>query len=497
MQERVRRLVIMMGIIPLGLIVTRLINFQVPFSADLSRYLWFGYYLFLLMLPVALMWLAWAIDKPDDGPGAVFRRPKWLLLLSLLNGLLVALVFTNDLHGLVFRFDLSSPDWHVDYGYGFGFYIVQVGCWLPVAVAILAMLYKSRRSLRKRGVIFLLALFMLFALYALAYYLRIPIARESDYSMTVGLAVLLIMEVAIRSGIIPVNTKYKTLFTHSQLSMRIIDFKKITALSSASAEWYDYDTFASALQYYPAPAAQDEDTLVFAAPVVGGYALWQEDISGLNRLHAEIEESIAKQKAANAMLVEEEEVRRAAQEEIEKTQLMEQLDNEIAGHIIRLTTMIEQLEGASDKQKSTARISLLLCYIKRRCNMFFHEREAYVLPADELTVYLDEMAEIAGYSNVKVLVTSMLNTGVPARQATLLYDFFYSVVNWASWLGGLHMLAHLGVENGSLVLRLLPSEDAKSYHMEKGLQKAIAAAGGTFGIKDLDDAVGLSVSFPE
>jgi len=385
----------------------------------------------------------------------------------------------------------------MNYGYGVGFYLVQICCWAPVVFAIFKMLQKSRKSFRKKGVFYLFVIMLLLVLYALAYLFRLTAARESDYMMVIGLFVLLLMEVAIHFGIIPVNSKYRTLFTHSHLCMRIIDAEKHTALSSASAVWYDYDTFANALESYPAPAAQDSDTLLFAAPIAGGYALWQEDISGLNRLHAEIEESIAKQKTANALLAEEEAVRRAAQEEIEKTLLMEKLEAEIAGSIIRMSTMIDQLEGEADKAKATARISLLLCYIKRRCNLFFHERERDMLPADELTVYFDEIAEIAGFSDVKVLVTSMLSAGLPVRQATLLYDFFYSVIYWASWHSGPYMLAYLGIEDGRVMLRLLPSEDANSFQLENSLKKAICAAGGVFAVKDLDDAVGLSLSFPE
>ena len=197
------------------------------------------------------------------------------------------------------------------------------------------------------------------------------------------------------------------------------------------------------------------------------------------------------------MLTQEEIIKRAAQEEVEKTQLIVQLESEISEHAIRLTTMIEQLENAVDKPKASARIALLLCYIKRRCNLFFKERETDVLSADELTVYLDEMAEIAGLSNVRIIVTSELTSPVSVRRATLIYDLFYSVVYWAAWLDSPNILAHLGVENGDLILRLLPSDDAHSYQMGKALEKAIALAGGRYFVKDLDETVGLSLSFPE
>jgi hypothetical protein len=358
------------------------------------------------------------------------------------------------------------------------------------------LLMKGWHSMRKRGAFFVLGLFALLALFAGAYIARVPIAAESDYTMVVGLVVLAFLETIIRCGIIQVNSNYAKLFTHSSLSMRIIDAEKRATLSSASAVWYDYDTFSMALAAYPQPAVQGEDTLLFAAPIVGGYALWQEDITSLNRLHYEIRESISKLEAANELLSKEEAIERAAHEEFEKTRLMEQLESEIASHAIKLSAMIEQLENAADQPKALARITLLLCFVKRRCNLFFREKEARDLPADELTVYFDELAEIAGFSGVQTIVTSELRTLVPVRHATLMYDLFYNVVYWATWTTGQRMLVHLGTESGNTVLRLLPSEDAASFRMEKSLKKSISQAGGTYEVKDLDDSYGFSLALP-
>jgi hypothetical protein len=140
---------------------------------------------------------------------------------------------------------------------------------------------------------------------------------------------------------------------------------------------------------------------------------------------------------------------------------------------------------------------LLLSYVKRRCNLFFLEKESVALPADELTVYFDELAEIAGYAGVQTIVTSEIKGHLALRHATLLYDLFYNVTYWATWITTPRILVHLGFEEGGPVLRLLPSEDAHSFQMEAALEKAIELAGGTYVVKDLDDAVGLSLSFFE
>jgi hypothetical protein len=322
--------------------------------------------------------------------------------------------------------------------------------------------------------------------------------------MVIGVFTLLFTESVIRSGMIPVNTKYAALFTHSPLGMQIADSRGNISMSSASAlKKYDSDTFRNALASCPSPARQDENTLLYATRIAGGYALWQEDIGGLNRLHKEMEESVSRLRAANAMLAEEEKIKRAINEENAKTRLMSQLEAEIAVHTAKLSAMIDRLESAperaKERQKETARIALLLCYVKRRCNLFFRERETENLPADELMVYIYELAEIADYTGVKVVVTNELKAQMSARRTTLFYDFFYYVADWAAQQDCHNIVVHLGSERENVVMRFLAPGDAGSFQASanKDFDAAVASAGGTCVVKDLEDAVGLSLSFPE
>ncbi|MGI5849519.1 MAG: hypothetical protein ACOX8Q_05580, partial [Christensenellales bacterium] len=304
-------------------------------------------------------------------------------------------------------------------------------------------------------------------------------------------------EVCMRTGMIPVNTKYERLFTHSPLNMQIVDSLGSPALSSATAERVDGELLDAALTAYPLPAERDEDTLLFATGITGGYALWQEDISSLNHLHTEIQESIHKLAAANAVLTEEAKIKQAMDEETARSQLMLQLENEITGHMIRLSAMIEQLDFLSGQPKEAAHIALLLCYVKRRCNLFFRARETKDLPADELMGYIDELVEMVVYADFKILVTSELEAAVSVRQATLFYDFFYAVIDWASKRACRYMIAHLGSEKETITMRLLPSCDTRFFELSTELNVAIRSAGGAFSIKDLDGAVGISLAFPK
>ena len=408
MSKAMRRAALLAAILLLGWIIVRLVKWQFIFASVGNRYLWYSYYLFQLSLPLVLLWLSWIVDKPGDA--IVF--PKWMWAPVFINAGVCLLTLTNEFHFLVFTLDGITPNGSTEYGYGVGFYLMTAGWVVPLLVSVIMLMAKSGGMIRKTGLIFPVTFFVLLALYGYGYFNRIPIAWESDITMVIGVFSLLFTEAVIRTGMIPVNTKYSGIFAHSPLGMRLIDDKGQPALSSASAVEFDGYTLTRAIEASPSPIRKGEDSLVYAAGITGGYALWQKDISDLNRLHMEIEESIRKLKTANSVLESKERIKRAIDEEHARTELMTQLEEEISGHIAELSTMIEQAENSADKPKETTKITLLLCYIKRRCNLFFREKEADVLPADELTVYLDELAEIAGYSDVKVFLSSELKADI-------------------------------------------------------------------------------------
>jgi len=474
MQKDVRRASLLIGILLLGWIMVRLLKYQMPFTGTLNRYFWYGFYLFVLALPLVLLWLAWSIDQPEDR----LKPPKWFAVPAA-AGVLVTLVFTNDLHNWVFRLDLSNPNWASEYGYGPVFYVVTAFWALFTLAALAIMMLRVRRNPRKWSILFPVGFFVLLMAYLVAYAMRIPLARESDLTMTAGIFILLSLETSIRAGMIPVNTKYKLLFTHSPLAMRIHDSADNIALSSASE-----------------PLRRDDDTLLFTAPIAGGRVLWQEDITALNRLHREVEEHTRRLQTANAILAEEEGIRRAVEEEKARLLILSQLEAEIAGHTARLSGMIE-------RQDRAARIALLICYIKRRCNLFFRDREAQSISVDELTVYMDELAEFAGYAGLWIVSASEMKTPIGLRRAALFYDVFYSVTDWAvsrikdQETSERHMLASLCREDGMLIMRLQCPKDVRPFQVENNLADAIAFAGGAIEVKDLGDAVGINLSFPE
>ena len=107
----------------------------------------------------------------------------------------------------------------------------------------------------------------------------------------------------------------------------------------------------------------------------------------------------------------------------------------------------------------TAYITLCLCHIKRRCNLFFLARQGEPLPGDELGMYLDELAELARYGGVNTLIRCGEIGALKLRGAALCYDFAFETISWTLREKATPLMGYLNAEGAQLVFRFLPGGD--------------------------------------
>lgn len=117
--------------------------------------------------------------------------------------------------------------------------------------------------------------------------------------------------------------------------------------------------------------------------------------------------------------------------------------------------------------------------------------------ANELIHYLEELSEISGYSNVQIAIINELQENLHIRYTTLFYDFFYSVTDLAIRESCPYIIVNIGIEEELLIMRILPSVEIGALETELKLMDAIIRAKGTIVRKDIEDTIGISISFPK
>ena len=490
MQKGVRRAVLTCSGLLVGWVAVRMLKYQMLSVSAANRYAWYLFYLFQIGIPLVILWLAWVIDKSEDA----VRPPSWWLTLCGAGVVLFFAVFTNDFHGLAFVLDLTRSDWSSNYSYGPIYYLVFAVIFAEILLSQVMLLRKSRQTVGNAGVFLLLGFYLLLMAYSVGYALRVSIVWETDMTITVGIFVLLFFETAIRMGLVPMNTGYRHFFAQSPQKLRITDFAGETVLSSVDAEPLDRRTVLCLLAG-DGPVPYGSDRLLYGNPISGGMVVWQEDMSSLNRLQRRLELSVEQLHAANALLVREEEVRGKLAAAKARTALFAGLEREIRHHLRQLSALLLATpEDEETRKPYLARVAMLVCYIKRRCNLFFPMQEDVGTADIELAVYLDELAEFAGFAGLKAICVCKLDCPISLRRVTLMYDLFYAVLSRMPACGGESAFLQVMEEEDEIVIKLLLDESG-SVAAEPSFAAQLEAADGRLLVKELSGAVGVQLRF--
>ena len=491
MRRDVRRVVSLLSWLTVGWLLLRLFKYQQLTEGTLTRMCWYGYYLFQLALPVVLLYLTEILDRAEGEKR--LAHPLWPPLVCYV--LSVLLVLTNDLHRLVFRFDLEG-NWASDYSYGLGYWLMIAFSLLFFVLAVVKLLYKGRKSAYWGGKLFSLLFCGGLIFYVIAYVYRVPLAWESDITVNICILSVLFFETVLHAGLVPVNIQYQRLFAFAPISLTILDENGRTVLSSRSAHPISRSIWKQLLMDMEQPLLRDSNTQLHAIPVRSGMAVWQEDLSRINRLKREIQDVQDRLEAANRLLREEGEIKKRLMTVEANRSLFEQLDRDMEQRVASLTRLIKTLPKTDKPKGLTAYITLCLCHIKRRCNLFFLARQGELLPGDELELYLDELAELARYAGLQTLIRCGQKEALEIRSAALCYDYAFETISWALKETASPLMGYLESEGSDLVFRFLPGGDPTQWHFSEELITSVSAMGGQIACKDLDDAFGICMRIP-
>ena len=519
-QKNIRRVILVAAFLIVGWVLIRVVKFDVMDESALTRYLWYSYYIFQSLLPLCLLRIASLIGAPEQGSGV---RVKWFLAVCSLNIVLVGLVMTNDLHGMMFKLDLSLPDWSNNYGYGFLYYTVMAVLLLQVIGGIVLMFTKIKNSPRRYGAVFPLIFTTGLIAYIAGYTLRIPLFAESDTTIVLCIFALLFLALCLQAGQIPVNIYYRSLFKNAAgLNLQITDMSGNIVIASNSfpvvsetgirVQGSGHSDCRGGWQSARQGSVDvgddgnrpvisdrdvvhiDENTLLLKHEISGGYAVWREDITLINKIKADIADSNRSLEAANTLL------HFDAQEKERSAQIRTQIEcyaafeKDIAVHEQRIAGLLDSVSGnGAEYMENLKKAALLICYIKRRSYFLYLTMEGRkAISFTEFAVYIDELAELARLAGIQCLSYCDLTGEVSLEQAMLFYDFWVSLLEWATENNENDVVLQTMAEDGRPTMRVTTGIGAMYYELPEKTAQELRAAGGTM-TKTEDKEVGFAV----
>lgn len=251
----------------------------------LGRHAWYLYYIPMIFIPTLLFFVSMYVYAKDEHQAK--RKWNWVAFVSLL---LVLLVLTNDLHGQVFRFHPDFADWDNDYSYAWGFYVVTVWEYLLYITAITILVAKSTITKIKHHAGILLVSFAIgLVLILLSVTGKMPELNGNDiiaFPEAFCFMAAAVLECCIQLGLIPTNESYQGLIRITSVPVQITDRDGHVIYKSETAQELTAEQIS-----FPDNTRIGEHTILRRMDIPGGYGFWQNDVSELDNLNEELEET--------------------------------------------------------------------------------------------------------------------------------------------------------------------------------------------------------------
>lgn len=428
-QKQVRRYLTGVSLLLILWFTLRSAKYFIFWQPNVTRYLWYLYYLPMLFVPTLALLIAMSLGKPDE-----YKLPKSVWLLFAVSGALLILVLTNDLHQLVFSFSKNADIWSDDsYGYGVCYFAVIGWQVLCAVAALVVMLFKCR--LKNRKLRFLPVIPLIVSLnYLVLNYIGIPWQKElfGDVTAFQSLMYMLCFEACIACGYIHSNSRYADLFASSVgTSAQITDTSFNVRYAAMDTKPISREKMMHAIQ---SPVALADGLNLHTMPIGGGYAVWTEDVSALLEARENFE-SLAEELAERNEILRYEYKREAKRRRVEEqNRLYDLLRCTTQAQINRISTLTKEYQKINKTEPTRAKtllaeIAVLCSYIKRRKHLtLLADRDCSVAMAELVGAFTESLQALTLLNVRTTFFADSRLSVLPGKSAAEIFDFYEQVI---------------------------------------------------------------------
>lgn len=428
-QKQVRRYLTGVSLLLILWFTLRSAKYFIFWQPNVTRYLWYLYYLPMLFVPTLALLIAMSLGKPDE-----YKLPKSVWLLFAVSGALLILVLTNDLHQLVFSFSKNADIWSDEsYGYGVCYFAVIGWQVLCAAAALVVMLFKCR--LKNRKLRFLPVIPLIVSLNYLALnYIGIPWQKElfGDVTAFQSLMYMLCFEACIACGYIHSNSRYTDLFASSVgTSAQITDMSFNVRYAAMDTKPISREKMMHAIQ---SPVTLADGLNLHTMPIGGGYAVWTEDVSALLEARENFE-GLAEELAERNEILRYEYKREARRRRVEEqNRLYDLLRCTTQAQINRISTLTKEYQKINKTEPTRAKtllaeIAVLCSYIKRRKHLtLLADRDCSVAIAELVGAFTESLQALTLLNVRTTFFADSRLSVLPGKSAAEIFDFYEQVI---------------------------------------------------------------------
>ena len=348
-----------------------------------------GYFINIaaVFIPLFGLYGAFYLGRPED-----YRISKKWYLLLIPACFLSVMALTNDLHHFFYYIVPNEPQPNLYFHPYIGTYMIHIWALSIIAYQVYVIYQrngtaKSDPFYRKLAPFYEPILLFLFSIpyAATAYVVRFELV---EYSAGLIFIIVLCWQIYILVGLIPVNAQYEEVFRRSTVAMQILSPSGETIAASENAAEITPAMLEALKQEQRFFAT--EDITMHLHPVLGGYMVWQTDLSQIHQALRELQRLNAELEEEQDLLAQEIHIQSDEASVQARNDIYDSLSSEVSG---QLTLLTELLSKESLSENDWNRICLIGTYIKRFCNLRLTYQEQQTIPIGDLAISLQDMAK--------------------------------------------------------------------------------------------------------
>ena len=196
------------------------------------------------------------------------------------------------------------------------------------------------------------------------------------------------------------------------------------------------------------------NTVLNSKKISGGRILWQNDLTQIKQLLAQLTETQEQLNENNVLLKAELELKENKVRLDEKNRLYDRIASEVYSQLEKAEKLLKLAEENPEKTRETLlQICVLSAYIKRRSNLLLLNEENSTIQSKELEYCFRESLKNIELNNVMISFDSVCNDMLSVEFAVLAYDLFENIVE--VFIENINaVLVHLHCKNGDVKLRI-------------------------------------------
>ena len=463
MNEEVRRSLVSVSLLMIFWLTAKDIKYE--FIADrtfwLGRYIWYSYYVPMILIPLYGVFIIDHMGKPEG-----YRNPRWMNALYVPAFAILIGIFTNDLHGLAFSFPAGIECFDDTYGYGPIYFAGMAWFVLGGIYTVVMLLKKSRvpgsKRLQKMPAMIMGGAVIFWVLYCLG------IFRGCDLTVVDCLIIALLLESAIRTGLIASNTDYQKMFHASTVAAQITDRDYRPCYTSAAA----INLTREEMKLLGEHPVKRGSFILHAKPIKAGFVLWQDDVSELDELMNHLQDAQRQLGRKNELLQAELKLREQQAQLEEKNHLYNRITEEVAPQIEKLEKLLEQ----SADRSALVQMCVIGSYIKRRSNLLLLREENPIVQAREIEYCIRESLDNLRLAEVSTGLDARCEGQIALDCLIAAYDFYEGLVELL--LDRITaMMVRISCKNGALKMNIQVGLEGT---IDTSALEALPAGGGAF-----------------